>query len=78
MLKAEECTLFSGGAAGTESFFGQTAQQYGVEEVNFSFDGHQMERQRGVRVWPRPNSQYSQVPSQTKRGWWRKPCSIVE
>lgn len=50
MLKAEECTLFSGGAAGTESFFGQTAQQHGVEEVNFSFDGHQMERQRGVRV----------------------------
>ncbi|WP_027188032.1 hypothetical protein [Desulfovibrio cuneatus] len=50
MLKAEECTLFSGGAAGTESFFGQAAQQHGVEEVNFSFDGHQMERQRGVRV----------------------------
>ena len=50
MLKPKMCTLFSGGAAGTEVFFGELAEQYGVQEVNFSFEGHQIERRRGVRV----------------------------
>lgn len=42
--------LFSGGAAGTEAFFGELAGQYGLEEVNFTFEGHQMARTRGVRM----------------------------
>ena len=50
MLIAKECTLFSGGAAGTEAFFGALAESYGIQEVNFSFDGHQVERTRGLRV----------------------------
>ena len=50
MLKPQDCTLFSGGAAGTEAFFGNLAEQYGIQEVNFSFDGHQAERTRGLRV----------------------------
>lgn len=50
MLKSKDCTLFSGGAAGTEAFFGGLAEQYGIQEVNFSFDGHQSERSRGLRV----------------------------
>jgi len=46
----EDCILFSGGAQGTESEFGRAAERFGVEEVNFSFDGHRPERTRGLRV----------------------------
>ena len=28
----------------------QCAERYGIEEVNFTFDGHRIERRRGVRV----------------------------
>ena len=50
MLDPKQCVLFSGGAAGTEQFFGAQAEAWGIEEVNFSFEGHQLERKRGVRV----------------------------
>lgn len=49
MLKAQDCTLFSGGAAGTEEFFGTLAEEWQMTEVNYSFEGHQIERKRGVR-----------------------------
>jgi hypothetical protein len=45
-----DCILFSGGAAGAESAFGALAERHDIEEVNFTFDGHQIERHRGVRV----------------------------
>lgn len=44
---AEACTLYSGGARGTESFFGECAEAWGVREVNFTFEGHKQERTRG-------------------------------
>lgn len=50
MLDPAKCTLFSGGAPGTEQFFGSLAEMWGIEEVNFSFEGHQMERKRGIRM----------------------------
>ena len=50
MLVSSSCILFSGGATGTEQFFGAQAEAWGIEEVNYSFDGHQIERKRGVRV----------------------------
>lgn len=50
MLNPANCVLYSGGAAGTEQFFGSLAEIWGIEEVNFSFEGHQIERARGVRV----------------------------
>lgn len=50
MLNPKQCVLYSGGAAGTEQFFGALAEDWGIEEVNFSFEGHQIERNRGVRV----------------------------
>ena len=50
MLDPKQCVLFSGGAAGTEQFFGAQAEAWGIEEVNYSFEGHQTERTRGVRV----------------------------
>lgn len=50
MLTPALCTLYSGGATGTESCFGEFAEQYGVQEVNYSFEGHQIERSRGLRI----------------------------
>ncbi len=50
MSNPKEFVLYSGGAAGTESEFGATAEKYGVQEVNYSFEGHQIERTRGMRV----------------------------
>ena len=50
MLDPKQCVLFSGGAAGAEQFFGAQAEAWGIEEVNYSFEGHQIERTRGVRV----------------------------
>ena len=45
-----DCILFSGGAPGADAAFGAAAEQHGVEEVHFTFDGHKIERSRGVRV----------------------------
>ncbi len=50
MADPKDFTLFSGGAAGAEAFFGELAEQYGMAEVNFSFDGHQQTRTRGARL----------------------------
>jgi hypothetical protein len=49
-VKREECTLFSGAATGAEAEFGAAAERHGVEEVNFTFEGHKDARQRGIRV----------------------------
>ncbi len=49
-MVAADCILFSGGAPGAEGEFGACAERHGVEEVNFTFDGHPMVRTRGVRV----------------------------
>jgi hypothetical protein len=42
--------VFSGGAPGAEAAFGACAERHGIEEVNFTFEGHSIERHRGVRV----------------------------
>jgi hypothetical protein len=49
-IKANECTLFSGGAPGAEAAFGAAAERHGVAEVNFTFAGHTDARTRGVRL----------------------------
>ncbi len=49
-MQPADSILFSGGAPGAEAAFGACAERYGVEEVNFTFDGHKIERRRGVRV----------------------------
>ncbi|UIJ37733.1 hypothetical protein LWC08_13710 [Desulfobaculum bizertense] len=49
-MSNSETILFSGGAKGAENYFGQLAEEYGIQEVNYSFEGHQSERPRGVRV----------------------------
>ena len=49
-MNPSDCILFSGGAPGAEATFGALAERHGVEEVHFTFDGHKIERHRGVRV----------------------------
>jgi hypothetical protein len=45
--RANECTLYSGGANGTEAAFGEVAERWGLTEVNFTFEGHKQVRARG-------------------------------
>jgi hypothetical protein len=49
-MQPADSILFSGGAPGAEAEFGACAERHGVEEVNFTFDGHPIVRHRGVRV----------------------------
>lgn len=49
-MRKEDCILFSGGARGAEAEFGANAEHFGIEEVNFTFEGHTVVRQRGLRV----------------------------
>jgi len=49
-MNASECVLYSGGLKGAEAAFGAAAERHGIEEINFTFDGHQIERTRGVRT----------------------------
>lgn len=48
-IKKEDCILFSGGAAGAEAEFGAQAEAFGIEEVNYTFEGHKIVRTRGQR-----------------------------
>jgi len=50
LMKKEDFILFSGGAQGAEAEFGANAEKYGIEEVNFTFEGHTIVRNRGLRV----------------------------
>lgn len=49
-MSRENYILFSGAASGTEDYFGQTAEKFGIEEVNFTFESRKTTRQRGLRV----------------------------
>lgn len=50
MPDATSFTLFSGGAQGAEAEFGRQSEKFGVQEINFSFEGHKIERNRGLRM----------------------------
>ena len=58
-MRREDCILFSGAANGAEAAFGEAAERHGIAEVNFTFEGHQDARRRGLRVL---------APSELKRG----------
>ena len=44
------CMLYSGGARGAEAAFGEQAARWGMGEVNFTFDGHKQDRNRGSKL----------------------------
>lgn len=50
MRKASDYTFFSGGHKGAESEFGKQAEKWGAQEVNFSYEGREPSRSRGLRV----------------------------
>ena len=45
-MKASTCTLYHGGLKGAEATFGEMAEQYGVKEVIYTFDGHKLSREK--------------------------------
>jgi len=47
-ISREQYTLFSGGAPGAEATFGECAERYRLSEVNYSFEGHNPARSRGL------------------------------
>ena len=49
-MRPEEVVLFSGAASGAEAAFGAAAEKHGIDEVNFTFEGHKDARTRGLRV----------------------------
>jgi hypothetical protein len=49
-VNPDDCILFSGAAKGAEEAFGVAAERHGIEEVNFTFEGHNDARTRGIRV----------------------------
>jgi len=49
-VNREECVLYSGAAQGAEAEFGAQAERHGIDEVNYTFEGHKDARQRGLRV----------------------------
>jgi hypothetical protein len=49
-MNPRDCVLYSGGLRGAEAAFGEAAEHHGIEEVNFTFDGHRIERSRGLRT----------------------------
>ncbi len=48
MSDRSHITLYSGGHKGSEAEFGRLAEAWGIQEVNFSFAGHEVERSRGI------------------------------
>ena len=61
-MNPRDCILFSGGAAGAEAEFGACAERHGVEEVNFTFDGHRDARSRGIRVLTHEELEHGDLP----------------
>jgi hypothetical protein len=60
-MKPEESILFSGAANGAEAAFGAAAERHSVAEVNFSFEGHNDARTRGIRVLTEPELKQGDV-----------------
>lgn len=50
MLKKENCTLYSGGLSGAETYFGEIAEKWGIKEVNFTFPDHKVNRNKNLVV----------------------------
>ncbi len=50
MNEPSQFTLYSGGHRGAEEEFGKLAQEFGLNEVNFTFEGHNLYREVGVMI----------------------------
>jgi hypothetical protein len=61
MADISKITLYSGGHRGAEAEFGKLAEAWRMNEVNISFEGHNPERTRGIRVLSREELQKGDV-----------------
>lgn len=50
MTDCSKITLYTGGHRGSENEFGRLSEQWGINEVNFTFSGQNIERTRNVKV----------------------------
>ncbi len=48
MVDRSQYTLYSGGHAGAEEQFGSCAERWGIQEVNFSYKGHKVARDKNI------------------------------
>ena len=60
-MKREDCICYSGAANGAEAEFGAAAERYGIDEVNFTFEGHSNARERGLRVLTKAELRHGDV-----------------
>jgi len=50
MTAKENYTLYSGGLKGTETAFGEAAEKWSINEVNFTFTGQKTNRQKNLVI----------------------------
>jgi len=50
MKDCSKYSFYSGGLKGAETAFGENAEKWKINEVNFSFAGHKLTRENNVRI----------------------------
>jgi hypothetical protein len=60
-MRREDSILVSGAANGAEAEFGAAAERHGIDEINFTFEGHRDARRRGLRVLTNAELKHSDV-----------------
>ena len=50
MTERSQVTLYSGGHKGAETEFGKNAECWGLREINYTFEGHMVERDKNCQV----------------------------
>ena len=50
MLDKEKCIVYSGGLKGAESAFGEAAEKWGLKEVNYTFAGNKIARNKNAQL----------------------------
>ena len=48
--KPMDCIFYSGGAMGSEAYFGEVCELYNIREINYTFAGHNQKRTRGQYI----------------------------
>ena len=49
-MNLQNYTLYHGGLKGAEATFGETAEEYGINEVIYTFDGHKLTRDNNPTI----------------------------
>jgi hypothetical protein len=50
MINPDQFVYYGGGHRGTEEEFGRQAEKFGIQEINYSFDGNQPARSNGLVI----------------------------